>query len=104
MVVPGLRIASSTAAASAAGGGRPDSGGGRPPEAVQALFGDALSMGLRVSLGLVLLALVLALLDLRRRKHSGDPDAGTPHAAAGGRHATPPAQRGPRHRRGAPTG
>jgi len=102
-----------------AGGGRPGGAGGTPPAAVQSLFGDALSSGLRVSLGLVVLALVLALVDLRRRRNSASGAAGSDGAGSGagsgghdahhggGRHAGPPHQRsaprGPRHRKGAPT-
>ncbi|MEW1957208.1 MFS transporter [Kineococcus sp. NPDC059986] len=49
------------------------SGQGTPPQ-VQDVFGQALSHGLRVSLGLVLLALVLAVVDQRRRQHGDDGD------------------------------
>ncbi|WP_337059597.1 MFS transporter [Kineococcus sp. G2] len=48
---------------------------GTVPPQVQEAFGEALSTGLRVSLGLVLAALVLALLDLRRREGSVRPRA-----------------------------
>ncbi|WP_432505941.1 MFS transporter [Kineococcus arenarius] len=49
---------------SGAAGGR----SGQVPAEVQAAFGEALSTGLRVSIGLVVAALVFALLDLRRRE------------------------------------
>ncbi|WP_338073981.1 MFS transporter, partial [Kineococcus siccus] len=56
------------ASVSGGGPGRGGAGGASTPAAVQSVFGEALSQGLRVALGLVLLALLLALLDLRRRR------------------------------------
>jgi len=52
---------SGIATGSAAGGGAPDG----------SAYGEALSHGLRVSLGLVVLALLIAVLDLRRRSGRG---------------------------------
>ncbi|WP_432487414.1 MFS transporter [Kineococcus sp. SYSU DK018] len=54
-----------------AGEGLSGAAGGRAgdvPAPVRAAFGEALSTGLRVSIALVVVALVLALLDLRRRR------------------------------------
>ncbi|PRY17459.1 EmrB/QacA subfamily drug resistance transporter [Kineococcus rhizosphaerae] len=57
----------STVVGAGLGGKARAAGSGDVPAAVQEVFGKALSHGLRVSLGLVLLALVLAVVDLRRR-------------------------------------
>ncbi|WP_432546678.1 MFS transporter [Kineococcus sp. SYSU DK004] len=58
------------------GAGGPASG--RPPADVQAVFGSALSAGLRVSLALVLLALAAAVVDLVRRRRTGEDEGLAP--------------------------
>ena len=80
-------------------GQRPAGAGGEVPEQVQAAFGEALSGGLRVSLGLVVAALVLALLDLRRRRSAGGApgrpgEAGEAGSRHGGEHVRAPRHRG----------
>ncbi|WP_432493253.1 MFS transporter [Kineococcus gypseus] len=57
--------------------------GGEVPEQVQAAFGEALSGGLRVSLGLVVAALLLALLDQRRRRSTETTGTGETAGTAG---------------------
>ena len=68
----------STVAGAGLSGSAPAAGGSgaSAPSGVQSVFGDALSSGLRISLGLVLLALVLAVVDLHRRAgaHQGAQD------------------------------
>lgn len=73
----------STVAGSGLGGQarQAGSGQGTPPQ-VQDVFGQALSHGLRVSLGLVLLALVLAVFDLLRRQGHGPGTGGHGHHGA----------------------
>ncbi|GAB3453755.1 MFS transporter [Kineococcus endophyticus] len=73
----------STVAGSGLGGQARSAGSGQgtPPQ-VQDVFGQALSHGLRVSLGLVLLALVLAVFDLLRRQGHGPGAGGHGHHGA----------------------
>ncbi len=72
----------STIAGAGLGGRTGGVASGEVPAQVQRVFGDSLSHGLRVSLGLVLASLVLAVVDLRRRRHADDEQEGAHDAGA----------------------